>query len=321
MADNTTGELRRCSDFFVTYYWTLPAHGIHFYTNVAVIIISSLSAVLGTVANIVVALAYFKNSRLWSLSNIPLISLAFSDLLVTAIVLPLRMTRLVNEIYGTHNCILWTTTRLTSYFSAGVSLLTVTFISVERFITLRYPYRHQTILTRLRTKIIIAIIWCLTFALVISHLGLIPYKIFLALCGIVVIICITTLLSIWTWVLRLLRNHKKRIKANNRPSQCSRNGKKSKPQAYKNTRTSAVIVAVLIICYSPLIFMFAYYWTEPKSHKGIYIVTPWGETTVYAHSFLNPLIVVWKKSEFRQTARYLICRLKCMNNVNSVKDH
>lgn len=29
-------------------------------------------------------------------------------------------------------------------FSVGVSLLTVDFISVERFITLSYPYRYQT---------------------------------------------------------------------------------------------------------------------------------------------------------------------------------
>jgi hypothetical protein len=320
MAENITGELKRCSDFFVTYYWTLPAIGLRFYTNITLITISFLSAFLGSFANVVVVLSYFKNSRLRTLSNIPLLSLAFSDLLVTSVVLPLHATRLVKETYGTHNCILWTVARLTSYFSAGVSLLTVTFISVERFITLAYPYRNQTILTRLRMKIIVANIWCSAFVVVVSHLWLIPYKAFLALCFTVVVVCIVTLLAIWIWVYKLLRNHKRRITTTHMPFQVtSKTENESRQQTHKNTRTSSIIVVGLILCYLPLIFMFAYYYTEPTNFMGIYIVTPWGEIFLLAHSLFNPLYVFWRKSEFRQTARILICRLRCfprdMSNV------
>ncbi len=311
MAENITGELKRCSDFVVTYYWTLPAIGLQLHTNITLITVCVLSALLGSIANVLVVLSYFKNSRLRTLSNIPLLSLAFSDLLVTAVVLPLRSTRLIKEIYGTHDCILWTFTRLTSYFSAGVSLLTVTFISVERFITLAYPYRYQTILTRLRMKIIVANIWCFTFALVVSHLCLIPYKIFLVLCATIVVICIITLLSIWTWVLKLLRSHKRRITTQHRPSQISKNETISQQQTYKNTRTSGAIVTGLILCYFPLVLMFAYYSTEPRSYTGIYLVTPWGESIVLTHSLLNPLLVIWSKNEFRQTSRNLFYQLRC----------
>ena len=311
MAENITGELKRCSDFVVTYYWTLPAIGLQLYTNITLITVSVSSALLGSIANVLVVLSYFKNSRLRTLSNIPLLSLAFSDLLVTAVVLPLHSTRLIKEIYGTHDCILWTFTRLTSYFSAGVSLLTVTFISVERFITLAYPYRYQTILTRLRMKIIVATIWCFTFAFVVSHLGLIPYKVFLALSATIVVICIITLLSVWTWVLKLLRRHKRRITTQHRPSQTSKNEIKSRQQMHKNTRTSAVLVVGLILCYLPLVFMLAYYYTERTNFMGIYLVTPWGEMLLLVHSFFNPLYVFWRKSEFRQTAKILMCQLKC----------
>ena len=311
MAENNTGELRQCGDYLVTYYWTLPAVGSHLYSTISLIIISLLCAVFGTVANILVALAYFKNSRLRTLSNIPLISLAFSDLLVTTIVLPLNTGRLIKDIYGTHNCTFWTISRLSSYFSVGVSLLTITFISVERFITLRYPYRHQTILTRLRMKIIIAIIWSLTFALVISHFGLIPYRIFLALAGIVVIICIIVMLAIWAWISRLLRNLKRRITTHHRPSQSSRTEVNSSQVRNKNTRTSGFIVIGFILCYLPLVFMFAYYYTEPTNFIGIYLVTPWGEMVLLAHALFNPLFVFWRRSEFRQTGKNLICQLRC----------
>ena len=308
MAENITGELKRCSDFFVTYYWTLPAVGLHLYTNITLIAISLFSALLGSTTNVLVVLSYFKNSRLRTLSNVLLLSLAFSDLLVTAVVLPLHSSRLIKEIYGTHDCILWALARLTSYFSGGVSLLTVTFISVERYITLAYPYHYQTILTKLRMKIIVANIWCFTFAIVMSHLGLIPYKIFLGLCASIVVICIIILLSIWIWVYKLLQKHKRRITTQHRPSQTSKMG--SGQKTHKNTRTSGAIVTGLIICYFPLVLMLAYYWTEPRSYTGIYLVTPWGETAVLAHSLLNPLLVVWRKNEFKRTSQSLFRQLK-----------
>ena len=307
-----TGEVKLCGDYVLTYYWTLPAVGLHLYTNITLTTISLLSALLGSFANVLVVLSYFKNSRLRTLSNVPLLSLAFSDLLVTAVVLPFHSARLIKEIDGTHDCVLWAFTRLTSYFSAGVSLLTVTFISVERYITLAYPYHYQTILTRFRMRIVIANIWCFSFVMVISHLGLIPYKIFFAIGAGIVVICIITLLSIWIWVYKLLQNHRRRITTQHRPSQTSKKEFKSSRDMIKNTRTSAVIVVGLILCYLPLVFMFAYYYTEPTNFMGIYLVSPWGEILLLTHSLFNPLYVFWRKSEFRHTARVLICQLKCL---------
>ena len=312
MAGNTpAGELKLCSEFFVTYYWTLPAVGQHLFTNITLATISVISAVLGTIANFLVVLSYFKNSRLRTVSNVPLVSLAFSDLLVTAVVLPLHTARLLKEIYGTHNCVLWTFFRLSSYFSVGVSLLTVTFISVERFITLAYPYRYQTMLTRIRMKIVVVIIWCFMLAYVVSHLWLIPNKVFLAISATAVIVCIIILLSIWIWVLKLLRNHKRRITSDHTPAQISTNESKRPQQTYKNTRTCCAIVTGLVVCYFPVVCTFVYYLSEPRSYTGIYLVTPWVQTIAYVHSLLNPLLVLWRKSEFKQTSRHFIGQLKC----------
>lgn len=308
MAENKTmeGVLGRCNVFVVTYYWTLPAVGLHLYTNVTLIVISISMALFGIIANILVVLSYFKNSHLRTLSNIAFISLACSDLLVTTVVKPLHVTRFVLEIYGGHNCILWTSKRLLSYFSIGVSLLSATVVSIERFITLAFPYRYQTVLTKFRINVVITAIWLLTFVLVISNINLIPYTVLRAICTVIVILCISTLFGIWIWIYRLLRNHRRRITTNQQPSFIS----KSRKQTYKNTQTSGVIVTALILSYLPLVVMLAYYWTEPGSFTGIYLVTPWGETIILAHSVFNPLYVFWRKSEFRQTARNCIHQFK-----------
>ena len=308
MAENrsTEGVLGRCDVMIVTYYWTLPAVGPHLYTNVALIMISVSMAFFGIIANILVVLCYFKNSHLRTLSNIALISLAFSDLLVTTVLKPLHVTRLVLEVFGSHDCILWTSKRLLSYFSIGVSLLSATVISIERFITLAFPYHYQTVLTKFRMKAAITAVWLLTFVFVISNIGLIPYKVLRAIGTLIVILCVSTLLGIWIWVYKLLRKHKRRIRTDHQPSFISASRKK----IYKNTPTSGVVVTALIVSYLPLVSMLAYYWTEPGSFTGIYLVTPWGETIILAHSVFNPLYVFWRKSEFRQTARNLINQLK-----------
>ena len=305
MAENGTveGKLGRCNVFFVTYYWTQAAFGLHLYTNIVLIVISLSSAILGVIANILVVLSYFKNARLRTLSNIPLLSLAFSDLLVTTIVLPLHVTRLFKEIYGSHDCLLWALKRLASYFSTGLSLLSLTVLSVERFITLAYPYNYQTILTKLRMNIAVAATWFLTFVFVFCTIGVIPYKVLRAMATSTVVLCTTTLLVIWIWVYKLLKNHQRKISANQVPSGTWK--LESGQQAHRNTRIMAVIVTVFILSYVPLVLSLAYYWTEPKSFTGIYLVTPWGETIVLMHSLFNPLYVFWRKSEFSQTARNL----------------
>lgn len=312
MAENNTmeGELRRCDVFFVTYYWTQPAIGLHLYTNILLIIISLSTALFGSIANALVILSYFKNNRLRTLSNVPLLSLALSDSLVTGVVLPLHVTRLVKEIYGTHDCLLWTLKRLASYFSAGVSLLTVTIISIERFITLAYPFRYQSILTTIRVNVVVAATWLVTFGSVVANIGLIPYKVLRAMATSVVILCSCTMLLIWAWVYKLLRNHERRVSTFHMPS-LSKSETVCRQETYRNTRTSGVIVTGLILCYLPLVLMMAYYWTKPKSFTGIYLVTPWGETIVLGHSLLNPLYVFWRKSEFRQTAGNFISLVKC----------
>ena len=309
---NTTiaGEVKRCNIFFVTVYWTLPATGAHLYTNMALIAISLMASLFGIIANVLVVMCYVKNSRLRTLSNIPLLSLAFSDLLVCTVVVPLFVARYIMEIRGTHDCILWASKGLATYFSIGVSLLSVTVIGVERFITLAYPYQYQAILTKIRMNVTVAAVWIVAFVVVISNIGLIPFEVLQAIATLTAGLCIFFMLVSWIWIYRLLKTHKRRINTSHRPSVVSKL-ETSQQQSYRNTRASGVIVFGLIVTYLPSVVMLAYFWTEPESFTGIYLVCPWGETFILSHSLFNPLYLFWRKSAFRQTVAGLIRRFTC----------
>lgn len=306
-----TGNLRRCSDFYVTYYWNSVVKGAHLYSHVIVVVMNILLSLSGAFANMALISAYGMNNRLRTLSNMLLVTLACSDLLVTAIVQPLFVLRMLKEILGVHHCLLWTSTRLLSYFCCGVSVLTVVIITIERFITLAYPYRHQRILTRTRLKTVVVSTWLATFVLVISHLGLVPYKILLTVGATLLLSSIFTIISTWVWIHRLLRRHRNNIKMNQMPSTMA-NKTRNRKLAFRHTKTCYLIVSMALICYFPAFLMMAYFSSEPTNFVLIFVVCPWADTLMFANSFLNPLLVLWRKRDFKETAREFLLKRRCL---------
>lgn len=298
----SVGHVRLCSVYSVTYYWDTAAKDAHLYSNIAVATTNIVLSLLGMFANALLIAAFVRNPRLRSLHHMPLVALACSDLLVTSFVQPLYVARLLKETVGSHNCLLWALSRLASYFSCGISLLTVTFISIERYIVLAYPLRHQTIITSIRVRIVVASIWLATFALVISHLYLIGYTVFLSVGAAVLLLCIMTMISIWVWIHRLINRHRSNIEASQIPANFT-NGTLTRNQVFRNTRTSYFIVTAVLICYLPALLVMAYFSTQPNNFVLIFVVEPWPETLGFANAFLNPLLVLWRKSDFRETVR------------------
>ena len=301
----------RCSDFYVTFYWKTAATGAHFYISIVAIFINIPLSLLGTLINVLVIYANVKENYLRTSSATLFVVLACSNLLIATLVQPLSIARTMKEVQGTHDCLLSTFARLTLLFSCGVSLLTVAIISVERFITLAYPLRYQSIITPTRLNIVVASTWLTIFTLVISHLGLIPYNILTSLGAIIILLTILTITIVWIWIYRLLRRHKKRIKTIQTPSSTTGNSPNSK-QEFRNTRTSYLLVVALLLCYLPSFVFLAYCSTEPNNFVALFLVSPCVETIMFFNSVLNPVLFLWRKREFRNTARELLFKMSCI---------
>ena len=297
------GPLRMCNDFVVTYYWNEEAQGAHLATNVILIPTLIILGVAGFILNLLLIIAYAKNSRLRTLPAMMLVTLACSDLLVSILVKPLYAAKLVMEIFGSHYCPLWILSRLITYFSCGLSLLTICIMSIERFITLAYPYRHASILTSYRLKTIVIVTWLTTFLLIISHLRLVPHAILLLIGAGLNLVSLIIVISIWIWIHRLLRKHKTTIWARQTPSNESRDNTKI---VFRNTKTSYIVVASLLLCYFPSLLLLGYFATsESVSFTMTFIVDPWAEAVMFANAVLNPFLVLYRNRDFRECVRAL----------------
>lgn len=307
------GPLRTCNEYVVTYYWSEAAEGVHLVTNLILVPTLIVLGIIGFILNSLLIIAYAKNSRLRTLPSMMLVTLACSDFLISTMVEPLYAARLVMELLGTHSCSLWVTSRLITYFSCGVSLLTIAIMTIERFITLAYPYRHHSILPPTRLKIIVIITWLTTFLLIISHLRILPHSILLFIGAGLNLLSLTIVISIWIWIHRLLHKHKNTIWTKQTPSDES--GPNTK-QVFRNTKTSYIVVASVLLCYFPSLLLLGYFGTSDSvSFTMTFIVDPWAETMMFSNAVLNPFLVLYRKKDFRDCVREYLPWWKLHENI------
>ncbi|OWF45382.1 Pyroglutamylated RFamide peptide receptor [Mizuhopecten yessoensis] len=120
-----------------------------------------LTAVIG---NIAVLLVIIPNRRMWSVTNNFLLNLAIADLLVTFVCIPMTLAQKIYPlwIYGEMLC------KLTPYLqgvSVTASTLTITTMSIDRCLAIRHPMKFRNVRTTKYVRIVIIVIWCVSFLL------------------------------------------------------------------------------------------------------------------------------------------------------------
>ena len=110
-----------------------------------------LISILG---NALVLIAVRRTPSIHSPSMTFLYSLAVSDLLVGLIVQPLYIANTLTNI-----CVLKLLTGMIAFFVCGVSLYSITAISVDRLIALLFHLRYASLVTKSRVRYTILVIW------------------------------------------------------------------------------------------------------------------------------------------------------------------
>ncbi|KAM7362475.1 5-hydroxytryptamine receptor 2B isoform 1-T7 [Cochliomyia hominivorax] len=125
----------------------------------------ALILVVGTAAgNILVCLAIAWERRLQNVTNYFLMSLAITDLMVAVLVMPLGILTLVKGYFplGSEHCLTWI---CLDVLFCTASIMHLCTISVDRYLSLRYPMRFGRNKTRRRVTLKIVFVWLLSIAM------------------------------------------------------------------------------------------------------------------------------------------------------------
>lgn len=130
--------------------------------NISIIAILGIINAIVIVGNLLVVMAVFASAKLRTVTNFIIVSLAVSDLLVGLAVLPYSITIEVLEfwIFGELWCQIWLAMDV---WLCTASILNLCAISIDRYLAITRPVHYRAIMSNLRVKMLIAVVWVLSF--------------------------------------------------------------------------------------------------------------------------------------------------------------
>ena len=272
--------------------------------------INILLSITATLGNSLILAALHKESSLHPPSKLLYRCLATTDLLVGLVTQPVAATYWMSLVHEHWSLCLYTRDvgYITGFTLCGVSLFTMTAISVDRLLAMLLGLRYKEIVTLRRTYIILAIVWvvCLIAGL-FSHLD---HRITFWCSSISISSCLVISVASYTKIFRALSHHRAQIQdhAQQQPGQ---------PNALNIARYRKAVYSALwlhlalVVCYIPQFTMQIVISLSTKPFSNFFIFLGMANVLLFLNSTLNPFLYCWKISEVRravkQTIRQAIC--------------
>ncbi|CAH3104034.1 unnamed protein product [Porites lobata] len=286
----------------------------------SVIINSVLNALLIPICiagNVLVLAAVWRNPSLRTPSTILLCSLAVSDLFVGFLVLPVNIAIALTPLSRSSSYLRLSQARTFLIIQlCGVSLDTMTAISVDRYLALRYHMRYPNLMTFKRAMYVAATFWCENFILSL----LIIWKTNAILLVGIVFVALCLLISAITYcaIYRIVRHHQHQMHAQQQAVQSMNAEQNCKIQAKKRAVNSFIYYICMLLCYFPWAVS-SLIWVTYKEHWNI----RWyfADTFMFMNSAINPFLYIWRNREIRRAVLKIRRKILCKTdeeNLNNI---
>ena len=258
---------------------------------------------LSIIGNALVLVAILKTPSIRSPSVIFLCSLAVSDLLVGLVAQPVYIAA---EIARTVR--LSQAADTVGFAGCGVSLATMTAITVDRFLALHYHLQYPNLMTTSRAIYTIITIWFIITLFSFSILWSRSIQYFLAaFCN---TICLLVCLVCFIKIHRIVRRHQLQILLQQQAVENSIDTNNHHiRQSTKSAKSIFIYFLVMILCYTPSFFVHI---ISAINISNSIILWTFPITAAFMNSSINPFLYCWRIPELRtavfKTARLLSCR-------------
>ncbi len=273
--------------------------------NILVCILNSVFSLITLTGNSVILHVIRKTRELHSPSFILLFCLAASDLLVGLICQPSFVAYKIAELGKTFGlyCTLRMLHTILGWTTAGVSLLTLSLVSVDRLLALTLHLRYTTIVTVSRVFQITAFLWIGNFTGVLLRFCILGRGwLFVPLVTLLLTFLVTALSTLK--IFQIVRRHRRQISQQQQSVQLNT---VNVLKCRKSAVTVLYVYGLFLIFYVPfLVTIFVE--TLTGYTLTLKIAYDYVTTVVFINSFLNPLVYCWRIGEIRRAVKNTLRR-------------
>ena len=270
--------------------------------------INALTCLASLFGNAVVLTAIWKTPSLHFPEHILLASLALTDFAVGLVVQPLFISLQIASYGGLQAFYqaIFTVYPFIVWYLCGVSFLTFTAITIDRFLALKLHLRYHVAVTYTRAALVVALIWAVNGC--ISSLRLWNRKVFYPTVAVTTLLCLLGSFAAYWRIFRVVRRHQTMIHCQ---VSVHARGKQHRmmSQLKKSIWNTFYVYCIFFLCYTPhvsftVVSFVAERWWFP-------IVVDFTSTVVFFNSSINPLLYCWRVREIRNAVKSVLTRLRC----------
>ena len=268
-------------------------------------------AITASLGNALILNALPKVTSLHSPTKLLFGNLAVTDLCVGLISQPLFVTIRLSAVIKMDLDIQYYLMNIANAFDfilCGVSILTLSAISVDRLLALLLGIRYRTIVNLRHTRALLSFFWLTGIAAVLLRVFT-SFSVAAIVGVIFLIIVIVISVFCYTKIFMTLRQFETQVQ--NRGQQ-RREGMSPNIGRYKKTVWSiAWVQLALIACYIPFIICAIVITIKGSSGTTANTIWIFTFTLIYVNSSLNPILYCWRIKDARQEVKATIKRFCC----------
>ena len=270
----------------------------------------SITAFLG---NFLIIVALQKVSSLHPPSKLLLGCLACTDLGVGLISHPLRSGFYLSPEHSKGCYYTWILFNTIGSIFGGVSLLTMTAISVDRLLALLLGLRYRQVVTVRRVWALVVTLW--VFAAFTAMVAFYSHRIAVIISCTVLLSCILISTFCYTKIYRTLRLDQTQVQDQVHQGQPNGGGIPLNKARYKKTVSAALwIQMTLLACYLPFDVVVGFKSISGVTTSSLNFASSLTISLVLFNSTLNPLLYCWKMNEIRQAVKVTIRQFCCLSS-------
>ena len=325
-------DASRCTGVAPSFYSNTDSN---YATAVTTSILVAISAAFSSLANSLVIVVFVRKRMLNSPLNLLLANMCLMDFLIGAIEHPFFVAIRISELHVIDLCSLKQASSFLGYIFGGMTISTLCWISLDRWVAITMPFRYESLVTRKRcvTLLVVSFIFC-TGLVLLGKFGILGTNFYYLIVSFLLIVLTAQALFCYAKIYKIARGHERKIDMARRVTQrmtvstengnqsCSLESGVSARRERVNTvsqrrksKTVLYMAVLMIVCYLPKGLIIFEAFLVRKSSELPYAALKWSETLFLLNSTFNPIVyclrMAYIRTEIWKMLATLLSMLRC----------